>query len=42
MAFSILICGEFLDGFTFYENIGTRTQPKYAAGRRLTLQRTAR
>ena len=30
-----LICGEFLDGFTYYENIGTRTQPKYAAGRRL-------
>lgn len=31
-----LICGEFLDGFTYFENIGTRTQPKYAAGRRLT------
>lgn len=28
-----LICGEFRDGFTWYENIGTRTQPKYAAGR---------
>lgn len=32
-----LICGEFLDGFTFFENIGTRTQPRYAPGRRLKL-----
>ena len=30
-----LICGEFLDGFTFFENIGTRTEPRYAPGRRL-------
>ena len=30
-----LICGEFLDGFTFFENVGTRTAPKYAPGRRL-------
>lgn len=30
-----LICGEFLDGFTYFENIGTRTEPVYAAGRRL-------
>ena len=30
-----LICGEFLDGFTYFENIGTRTAPEYAAGRRL-------
>jgi hypothetical protein len=30
-----LICGEFLDGFTYFENIGTRTMPKYAPGRRL-------
>ncbi|HVK13395.1 MAG TPA: VCBS repeat-containing protein [Gemmataceae bacterium] len=30
-----LICGEFLDGFTFFENVGTRTAPAYAAGRRL-------
>jgi len=30
-----LICGEFLDGFTYFENIGTRTAPKYAPGRRL-------
>jgi hypothetical protein len=32
-----LICGEFLDGFTYFENIGTRTVPKYAPGRRLTV-----
>ncbi|MBI5800515.1 MAG: VCBS repeat-containing protein [Verrucomicrobia bacterium] len=32
-----LICGEFLDGFTYFENVGTRSAPKYAAGRRLTL-----
>ncbi len=31
-----LLCGEFLDGFTYFENTGTRTLPKYAAGRRLT------
>jgi len=30
-----LICGEFRDGFTFYENTGTRTKPVYAAGRAL-------
>ena len=30
-----LLCGEFLDGFTYFENVGTRTAPKYAAGRRL-------
>ncbi|WP_149275340.1 FG-GAP-like repeat-containing protein [Pareuzebyella sediminis] len=30
-----IICGEFLDKFTYFENIGTRTQPKYAAGRYL-------
>jgi hypothetical protein len=27
-----LICGEFLDGFTYFENTGTRTAPKYASG----------
>jgi len=32
-----LLCGEFLDGFTYFENIGSRTEPSYAAGRRLTL-----
>jgi hypothetical protein len=30
-----LICGEFLDGLTYFENIGSRAQPRYAAGRRL-------
>ena len=30
-----LICGEFLDGFTYFENAGTRTRPRYAPGRRL-------
>ena len=30
-----LLCGEFLDGFTYFENTGTRTRPEYAAGRRL-------
>lgn len=33
-----LITGEFLDGFTYYENIGTRTEPEYAAGRRLPVR----
>jgi len=31
-----LLCGEFLDGFTYFENTGTRTAPRYAAGRRPT------
>lgn len=30
-----LLCGEFLDGFTYFENQGTREQPRLAAGRRL-------
>lgn len=30
-----LLCGEFLDGFTYFENVGTRQEPVYAAGRRL-------
>lgn len=30
-----LLCGEFRDGFTYFENIGTRTSPVYAAGREL-------
>ena len=30
-----LICGEFLDGFTYFQNIGTRKQPEYAAGARV-------
>lgn len=31
-----IICGEFVDGLTWYENIGTRTAPKFAAGRQLS------
>jgi len=31
-----LICGEFRDSFTYYENTGTRTHPVFAAGRALT------
>ncbi|MFT5498020.1 MAG: arylsulfatase A-like enzyme [Kiritimatiellia bacterium] len=30
-----LLCGEFLDGFTYFQNTGTRQAPVYAAGRRL-------
>ncbi len=30
-----LLCGEFLDGFTYFENIGARGEPVYAAGQRL-------
>lgn len=30
-----LLCGEFLDGFTYFENIGTRTEPKYALAKRV-------
>lgn len=37
-----LICGEFLDGFTWFENIGQRTQPKFAKGVRLTHEANAR
>jgi hypothetical protein len=33
-----LICGSFLDGFTWFENTGTRAQPQYAAGRPLAHQ----
>ncbi len=31
-----LLCGEFLDGFTYFENRGTSKEPKLAAGKRLT------
>ncbi len=31
-----LICGEFLDQCTYFENAGTRSVPRYVAGRRLT------
>jgi hypothetical protein len=30
-----LICGEFLDGFTWFENTGIRSMPVFAAGRAL-------
>jgi len=30
-----LLCGEFLDGFTYFENVGTRDEPRLARGRRL-------
>ena len=30
-----LVCGEFLDGLTYFENIGSRTEPTWAAGVRL-------
>jgi hypothetical protein len=30
-----LLCGEFLDGFTYFENTGSRRRPVYAAGQRL-------
>ncbi|HUW59570.1 MAG TPA: VCBS repeat-containing protein [Candidatus Bathyarchaeia archaeon] len=31
-----LICGEFLDKITYFQNVGTRSSPQYAAGRFLT------
>ncbi|MBX3439914.1 MAG: exo-alpha-sialidase, partial [Planctomycetaceae bacterium] len=30
-----LLCGEFLDGFTYFQNVGTRTEPRYAPGVRI-------
>lgn len=30
-----LICGEFVDGLTFFPNVGTRTAPSYGPGQRL-------
>ena len=30
-----LLCGEFLDKFSYFENTGSRTEPQYAPGRRL-------
>jgi len=32
-----LLCGEFLDAFTYFENTGTRKEPVYAAGRHLAI-----
>lgn len=31
-----LICGEFVDGLTWFENVGTREEPRFAAGRQLS------
>lgn len=30
-----LLCGEFLDGFTYFQNVGTRSSPKYVSLGRL-------
>ncbi len=32
-----LLCGEFVDGFTYYENVGSRRKPRYAAGQKLMI-----
>ena len=32
-----LLCGEFLDGFTYFENVGSRTKPVYRDGQRVRL-----
>jgi hypothetical protein len=32
-----LLCGEFVDGFTYYGNSGSRKDPKYEAGKKLKL-----
>jgi hypothetical protein len=36
-----LVCGEFLDGFTYFRNVGTRTEPRYEKGRRLMTDKGA-
>ena len=33
-----IICGEFRDGFTYFQNIGTRSAPKWTKGIKLTLE----
>jgi len=33
-----ILCGEFLDRFTYFENVGSRKEPRYAAGRFLKHQ----
>ena len=33
-----LLCGEFLDGFTYFQNLGSRANPVFATGKRLTHQ----
>ncbi len=32
-----LLCGDFVDTFTYFQNIGTRQKPEYVAGRKLML-----
>lgn len=32
-----LLCGEFLDGFTYFENVGSKTEPRFAPGRRVKM-----
>lgn len=32
-----LVCGEFLDGLTYFENVGDRKAPNYAAGQRIVI-----
>lgn len=31
-----IICGEFVDGLTWYENVGTREKPRFAKGKQLS------
>ncbi|MDR1964773.1 MAG: VCBS repeat-containing protein [Planctomycetaceae bacterium] len=33
-----ILCGEFKDSFTYFENIGTKTEPKFVKGVKLTLE----
>lgn len=30
-----IVCGEFIDQFTYFENVGSRTSPKYGPGQRI-------
>lgn len=32
-----ILCGEFVDGFTYFENVGTSRDPQYGAGRKLMI-----
>ena len=33
-----LLCGEFIESFTYFENIGSATEPQYASGTRVKLE----
>ena len=35
-----LLCGEFLDRFTYFQNVGSRTRPEYAKGQFLRVDNT--